>query len=43
MEKMARELPHGEYAFMPNGSHLAMYDDQQNYFKALVGFLRKQE
>jgi proline iminopeptidase len=43
MEKMAKQLPHGQYAFMPNGSHLAMYDDQQNYFKALVGFLQKQE
>jgi proline iminopeptidase len=43
MESMAKELPRGEYAFMPNGSHMAMYDDQQNYFKALVGFLRKQE
>jgi proline iminopeptidase len=40
---MAKQLPHGEYAFMPNGSHLAMYDDQQNYFKALIGFLKKQE
>jgi len=43
MEKMARQLPHGEYAFMPDGSHLAMYDDQQRYFAALVAFLKKQE
>jgi proline iminopeptidase len=43
MEKMARQLPKGEYAFMPEGSHLAMYDDQQRYFAALVGFLKKQE
>ena len=43
MEKMAKQLPHGEYAFMPNGSHMAMYDDQQNYFKALIAFLQKQE
>lgn len=43
MEKMAKQLPNGEYAYMPDGSHLAMYDDQQRYFAALVGFLRKQE
>jgi proline iminopeptidase len=43
MEKMASELPKGEYAFMPEGSHLAMYDDQQRYFTALTGFLKKQE
>lgn len=43
MEKMAKQLPHGEYAFMPNGSHLAMYDDQQAYFEALDGFLKKFE
>ena len=43
MEKMAKELPKGEYAFMPEGSHMAMYDDQQRYFAALVGFLKKQD
>jgi len=43
MEKMAKQLPHGEYAFMANGSHLAMYDDQQRYFAALVAFLKQQE
>jgi proline iminopeptidase len=41
MEAMAKQLPKGEYAFMPNGSHLAMYDDQANYFKALAAFLKK--
>jgi proline iminopeptidase len=43
MESMAKQLPKGEYAFMPEGSHLAMYDDQQRYFAALVGFLKKQD
>ncbi|MXO58319.1 proline iminopeptidase-family hydrolase [Altererythrobacter salegens] len=41
MEKMSKELPKGEYAFMPEGSHLALYDDQQNYAKALTDFLKK--
>jgi proline iminopeptidase len=43
MESMAKQLPKGEYAFMPEGSHMAMYDDQQRYFAALVGFLKKQD
>jgi proline iminopeptidase len=43
MEKMAKQLPKGEYAFMPEGSHLAMYDDQQRYFAALVAFLKKND
>jgi proline iminopeptidase len=43
MEKMAKQLPKGEYAFMPEGSHLAMYDDQQRYFAALVAFLQKND
>jgi len=43
MEKMAKELPKGKYAFMPEGSHLAMYDDQERYFEALTAFLTSQE
>lgn len=43
MEKMANELPKGQYAFMPEGSHLAIYDDQERYFKALTTFLKSQE
>ena len=39
MEAMARRLPKGRYHLCPNGSHLAMYDDQETYFAALVGFL----
>lgn len=43
MEAMARELQKGEFAFCERGSHLAMYDDQQAYFDALTGFLKRQE
>ena len=32
-------LPHGRYLHCPDGSHLAMYDDQQVYFAGLVEFL----
>ena len=40
MEMMAGRLPHGRYLYCPEGSHLAMYDDQQAYFTGLVDFLR---
>ena len=39
MQKMAERLPGGRYLHCPNGSHLAMYDDQQIYFAGLVDFL----
>jgi len=41
MEMMAGRLPRGRYLHCPDGSHLAMYDDQQVYFAGLVDFLRK--
>jgi proline iminopeptidase len=40
MEMMARSLPKGRYLHCPNGSHLAMYDDQAVYFAGLTDFLR---
>lgn len=40
MAEMARRLPRGSYLYCPNGSHLAMYDDQETYFEGLVAFLR---
>ncbi len=40
MEMMANRLPAGQYLYCPNGSHLALYDDQTVYFAGLVGFLR---
>jgi len=40
MEMMARRLPRGRYLYCPDGSHLAMYDDQQVYFAGLLDFLR---
>jgi proline iminopeptidase len=40
MEMMANHLPQGRYLHCPNGSHLAMYDDQQVYFAGLIDFLR---
>ena len=39
MADMARRLPDGRYLHCPNGSHLAMYDDQETYFSGLIDFL----
>ncbi len=36
---MASILPHGTYLHCPNGSHLAMYDDQATYMAGLIRFL----
>jgi proline iminopeptidase len=39
MEQVARRLPQGTYLHCPNGSHLAMYDDQETYFRGLISWL----
>ena len=39
MEMMAGRLPQGRYLYCPDGSHLAMYDDQDVYFSGLTDFL----
>jgi proline iminopeptidase len=40
MEKMAKLIPNGTYAYCPNGSHLCMWDDQAVYFRNLLQFLQ---
>ena len=40
MKKMAGLLPNAGYAYCPKGSHLCMWDDQETYFRHLLGFLR---
>ena len=40
MEMMAGRLPRGRYLHCPDGSHMAMYDDQEVYFGGLVGWLQ---
>ena len=45
-EDMKREgqlIPNSRTYLCPNGSHLSMYDDQQNYFTNLVAFLKDVE
>jgi proline iminopeptidase len=39
MEMMADRFPSGQYLYCPEGSHMAMYDDQQTYFAGLINFL----
>lgn len=36
MRWMAEELPRGRYLHCPDGSHLAMYDDQEVNFEILT-------
>jgi proline iminopeptidase len=40
MQMMAAKVQHGRYLYCANGSHMALYDDQQTYFKGLIAFLR---
>jgi proline iminopeptidase len=40
MKKEGRLLPNSHTYICPNGSHMAMYDDQQNYFSNLISFLK---
>ena len=41
MEMMSKRLPRGDYLYLPNGSHMALYDDQQAYFTGLLAWLHK--
>jgi proline iminopeptidase len=43
MQMMAERLPAGRFLLCPNGSHLAMYDDQHAYFTGLINFLHDLE
>ena len=40
MVKMAKMMPNATSAICPNGSHLALWDDQAVYFRHLLEFLR---
>ena len=39
MKWMSEQFPKGRYLECPNGSHMAMYDDQQTYFPGLIRFI----
>lgn len=40
MQWMATQLPNGSYLYCPNGSHMALYDDQATYMNGLLKFLK---
>jgi proline iminopeptidase len=40
MQRMSTLMPRARAVVLENGSHMAMYDDQDAYFRALVPFLR---
>jgi proline iminopeptidase len=40
MQRIARSVQHGRYLYCPQGSHMAMYDDQQAYMRGLIKFLK---
>lgn len=45
-DDMKREgllIPNSRTYLCPNGSHMSMYDDQQNYFRELIKFLKDVE
>ena len=39
MEWMSRQFKKGRYLHCPNGSHLAMYDDQPAYVAGVTAFI----
>jgi len=41
MAWMAGEFPRGRYLYCPNGSHMAMYDDQVTYFNGVIDFIKE--
>lgn len=40
MEMMAGKVQRGRYLFCPEGSHLAMYDDQRTYVEGVIRFVK---
>ncbi len=40
MEEQSKLVQKGRYLFCPNGSHLAMWDDQQVFMKGVIKFIK---
>jgi len=41
LRRMSALIPGARFALCPNGSHMALYDDQRRYFEFLVPFIRE--
>jgi proline iminopeptidase len=39
MKEMAALVQNGRYHYCPNGSHMALWDDQEVYMSGVIGFL----
>ncbi|MDE3234347.1 MAG: proline iminopeptidase-family hydrolase [Bacteroidota bacterium] len=40
MKWMSTQFKKGKYLFCPNGSHLAMWDDQQHFYPGVISFIK---
>jgi len=40
MEDQSKMVQHGRYLYCPNGSHLAMWDDQQVFMNGVIQFIK---
>ncbi len=41
MEEQSKMVQNGSYLYCPNGSHLAMWDDQKIYMEGVISFIKK--
>ena len=41
MEEQSKMVQNGEYLYCPNGSHLAMWDDQKTYMNGVIDYIKK--
>jgi proline iminopeptidase len=41
MEEQSKMVQNGVYLYCPNGSHLAMWDDQQVYMQGVISFIKQ--
>jgi proline iminopeptidase len=41
MEEQSKMVQNGSYLYCPNGSHLAMWDDQKTYMNGVISFIKK--
>jgi proline iminopeptidase len=41
MKWMSTQVKNGSYLYCPNGSHLAMWDDQQVFMNGVISFIKK--
>ncbi len=41
LRRMAETLPRGRYHHCPEGSHMALYDDQETFFAGLIDFVHE--